>query len=208
MRFLVMKKIILKLVYLISVKIRYQNRSIYVFKPAMSYISRKSELLIDRGFYFNTQFGVRRILSNRHVGELYIASGSRFTTEEFSCYAGCRIIVNPGAKLSLGTGYMNYNSVIDCSKTIIIGHNVKISENVMIRDSDNHIIVGSEKDMEAPIIIEDNVWICMNVTILKGVTIGEGSIIAAGSIVTKDIPAHTLAAGVPAKVIKENVSHH
>ena len=38
--------------------------------------------------------------------------------------------------------------------------------------------------------------------ILKGVTIGDGAIIAAGSVVTKDVPAHTIVAGVPAKVVE------
>jgi acetyltransferase-like isoleucine patch superfamily enzyme len=46
----------------------------------------------------------------------------------------------------------------------------------------------------------------MNATILKGVRIGDGAVIAAGSVVTKDVPSHCLAAGVPAKVIKEHVS--
>ena len=41
--------------------------------------------------------------------------------------------------------------------------------------------------------------------ILKGVTIGEGAVVAAGAVVTKDVPAYTLVAGVPAKVIKENI---
>ena len=56
---------------------------------------------------------------------------------------------------------------------------------------------------KGPIIIEDNVWIGEMVCILSGVSIGKGAIIAAGSVVTKDIPAYTIAAGIPAKVIKK-----
>lgn len=53
-----------------------------------------------------------------------------------------------------------------------------------------------------PIIIGDNVWIGDKVTVLGGVTIGNNSIIGANSVVTKDIPPYTVAAGIPAKVIK------
>ena len=53
-----------------------------------------------------------------------------------------------------------------------------------------------------PIVIKDDVWIGMNVIILKGVTIGEGAIVGAGSVVTKDVPAWTVVAGNPAKVVK------
>ena len=58
----------------------------------------------------------------------------------------------------------------------------------------------------APIVIQDHVWLGMNVIVLKGVTIGEGAIVAAGSIVTKDVPPHCLVAGVPAKVVKTDVT--
>ena len=51
--------------------------------------------------------------------------------------------------------------------------------------------------------IEKNVWIGMNSVILKGVTIGDNSIIGAGSVVVKDVPKNTIAAGNPAKVIKD-----
>jgi acetyltransferase-like isoleucine patch superfamily enzyme len=52
-------------------------------------------------------------------------------------------------------------------------------------------------------VIEDDIWIGANAVILPGVTIGQHSVVAAGAIVTKDIPPHSLVAGVPAKVIKQ-----
>ena len=55
---------------------------------------------------------------------------------------------------------------------------------------------------KGPIVIEDNVWIGEMVCILPNVKIGKGSIIGANAVVTKDIPAHALAGGNPAKVIK------
>ncbi len=52
------------------------------------------------------------------------------------------------------------------------------------------------------IVIEDNCWLGFGVKVLDGVTIGEGSVIGAGAVVTKDIPAYSVAAGIPAKVIR------
>jgi len=54
-----------------------------------------------------------------------------------------------------------------------------------------------------PVTIGNDVWIGAGVTICGGVTIGDGAVIGAGSVVTKDVPANTLAAGVPCKVIRE-----
>ena len=54
-----------------------------------------------------------------------------------------------------------------------------------------------------PVTIEDDVWIGANAVILPGVTIGEHCVVAAGAVVTKDVPPHSLVAGVPAKVIKQ-----
>lgn len=53
-----------------------------------------------------------------------------------------------------------------------------------------------------PVVIGDNVWVGACSIILPGVTIGDMSVVAAGSVVTKDVPPHTLVAGVPARVIK------
>ena len=59
---------------------------------------------------------------------------------------------------------------------------------------------------DAPVIIEDDVWLGCNVTILKGVTIGRGSVVAAGAVVTKSCEPYSLIAGVPARVIKKRFS--
>ncbi|WP_110986383.1 acyltransferase [Acaryochloris thomasi] len=56
------------------------------------------------------------------------------------------------------------------------------------------------------IVIEDNCWLGAGVKVLDGVTIGEGSVIGAGAVVTSDIPAQTVAVGVPARVISKRCS--
>lgn len=124
---------------------------------------------------------------------------------DFSIYSGARLVVNENARLVLGSGYINHGLNLNCFTSIQIGHNVAISEQVTIRDSDNHQMVAPNYQNTLPIKIEDNVWIGMNVTILKGVTIGQGAVIAAGSVVNKNVPARCLAGGVPARILKENI---
>jgi tetrahydrodipicolinate N-acetyltransferase len=75
----------------------------------------------------------------------------------------------------------------------------------------NHCHIGAgavlagvvEPASATPVIIEDNVLVGANAVVLEGIRVGEGAVVAAGAIVTKDVPAHTVVAGVPAKVIKE-----
>lgn len=155
------------------------------------------------------QLTINQIFSEPETGTslLKILKNAEITVQKgFDIFAGAHIILMPDAKLTLGSGYINRNLKIRCFKEISIGSDVAISENVTIWDSDAHVIIGKETEMTKPIKIGNRVWIGTNCTILKGVNIGDGAIIAAGSVVTKNIPANCLAAGVPAKVIKENVA--
>lgn len=123
----------------------------------------------------------------------------------FFFHSGCDVMVFKNAELNLGSGYINRYCKVRCYNKITIGDGVAISENVNIWDSDTHNILGDNYVATSPINIGNHVWIGTNVTILKGVTIGDGAVIAAGSVVNKDIPSKCMAAGVPAKVIKQNI---
>lgn len=86
---------------------------------------------------------------------------------------------------------------------ITIGDDCLIGHNVVFATL-NHGIAPEERfSMKpAPITLGKNVWVGSNSTILQGVTIGDNAIIAAGSVVNRDIPANTIAGGVPAKLIR------
>lgn len=189
----------------------FTRKGIRVYKPCMYYVHPKANVKIDNYLNFNRQWDRKMIWKNKLSGSLFVCEKARLEVDAFDVYAGSRINVNAGAELVLGSGYMNHDCVIDCFSSIRIGQNVVISERVVIRDSDNHFITwrggncNEDKPMSAPIVIGDHVWIGMNVIVLKGVTIGEGVVVSAGSVVTKDVPPHSLVAGVPAKVIKADV---
>lgn len=191
--------------------LRYCNKKygikykIFAYKPSMVYISKKADVEIKKKLYFNKQWDKIRTKHNTLVGSLYVSENAKLSVESFTFLAGCRVTVNPNAELNIKTGYINHDSVIDCFNKIVIGKNVCISERVVIRDSHNHKTSKKDYQTSAPIIIGDNVWIGIGATILSGVTIGDGAIIAAGAVVTKDVPPHSLAAGVPAKIKKTDI---
>ena len=102
--------------------------------------------------------------------------------------------------------YANFNLVVVDDIEVHIGNNVMVAPNVTLS------VTGHPVDPEyrrggtqfsLPIVIGDDVWIGANSVILPGVTIGDNSVIGAGSVVTQDIPANSVAYGVPCRVIRE-----
>ncbi len=80
-----------------------------------------------------------------------------------------------------------------------------LANNVHISDSDWHGIYNRTRPTKkhSPVVLEDNVWLGDSVIVCKGVTIGANSVIGAGSVVASDIPANVIAAGCPARKIKD-----
>jgi acetyltransferase-like isoleucine patch superfamily enzyme len=114
--------------------------------------------------------------------------------------------------LSMGRNCdIGWQSTIAVGSKVTLGDNVRIAGRAFLAGYPGHPIdeqaraAGSPdtEDQVGAIILEDDVWLATGVTVLAGVRIGRGAIVGAGSVVTKDIPAFTLAAGSPARVIKQ-----
>ena len=93
--------------------------------------------------------------------------------------------------------------------SIIVGSDCMLSDGIRFYTTDGHTIVDSilnQRINHAAKIVGNHVWIGSDARILKGVVIGDNSIIAAGAVVTKSIPPNSIAAGVPAKVIRQGVT--
>jgi len=93
---------------------------------------------------------------------------------------------------------------IMAAERVTIGDGAMLASRVTIADCDWHGLYDRTAiDRTAPVTLGRNVWIGLGATICKGVTIGENSVIGAGAVVTRDVPADSVAAGNPARVIRE-----
>jgi len=112
------------------------------------------------------------------------------------------------AHLEIGDDFGMTGGSLVCEEYIRIGNRVLVGANTIISDTDFHPLDPIRRQTHpidgqtSPIIIEDDVFIGMQCLILKGVTIGARSIIGAGSVVTKNVPADSIIAGNPARIIR------
>jgi len=146
-----------------------------------------------------------------NVTIIFSGSGGTLIIEDGCQLIGdLRIVGNGQLKIGRKTKF-NKPCWIQASNgtSITIGQNCLFA-NVRIRTSDMHSIIdlttNTRINPDADVFIGDKVWLAENTNIYKGVSIGNGSIVGAGSIVTRNVPENSLAAGIPAKVIKSNVS--
>ena len=130
----------------------------------------------------------------------------RFSLGDYSVVESYSCINNAVGDVIIGdhTRVGLHNTVIG---PVTIGNHVNLAQGITVTALNHNFTV---KDMSideqgvstTPVTIGDDIWIGANAVILPGVTIGDHSVVAAGAVVTKDVPPHTLVAGVPAKIIK------
>ena len=115
-----------------------------------------------------------------------------------------------GSYITMGRmSFINYNcTVLDCGP-VTIGNHVLIGPNVQLIGATHPTdpVIRKKLEYGKPITIKDGAWIGAGATILPGITVGENAVVGAGAVVTKDVPANTIVAGNPARVLRE-VSHH
>ena len=127
--------------------------------------------------------------------------GDYSVIESFACINNAvgDVVIGDHTRIGL------HNTVIGPVK---IGSHVNLAQGITVTAL-NHNFADANKRIDEqgvstnPVTIEDDVWIGANAVILPGVTIGNHCVVAAGAVVTKDVPPHSLVAGVPAKVIKQ-----
>ena len=154
----------------------------------------------NRGWFW---FGFKPgFMSSTVAGSLHLENNSKLVIDgKVVVGPGVRLYVGEQAVLELEDVYINSDSNIMCYKHVKIGKGTIIGCDVVILDSDQHLIVREDFEMRKPILIGSHVWIGSRAMILKGVTIGSGSVVACGAVVNRNVPENTLVAGVPAKII-------
>ncbi len=127
--------------------------------------------------------------------------GDYSVVESFACINNAVGDVMIGDHTRIGL----HNTIIG---PVTIGNHVNLAQGITVTAL-NHNFSDTEKRIDeqgvntTPVVIGDDIWIGANAVILPGATIGSHSVVAAGSVVTKDVPPHSLVAGVPAKIIRQ-----
>jgi acetyltransferase-like isoleucine patch superfamily enzyme len=123
---------------------------------------------------------------------------------------GCWLTLGPEARIAIGEGcFLNRGTMIASLELVEIGDHVMFANNCFIGDSDHGYddpdtpVTHQGFVPRGPVRIGSNCWFGVNCVVTGGVEIGERSVIGANSVVTQDIPPRVIAAGAPAKVLRE-----
>ena len=143
-----------------------------------------------------TDFAARNAMLQDMLGQ---ADKDTFINQPFYCDYGKHIRVGKRFFANFGLTVLD-EAMVTIGDDCFIGPGVHIYTACHSTDPKER---NTRREWAEPVTIGDNVWIGGNVTILPGVTIGDNCTIGAGSVVTHDIPANSIAAGNPAKVIKQ-----
>jgi acetyltransferase-like isoleucine patch superfamily enzyme len=144
-----------------------------------------------------------RLSGERHMhlgDEVFVGAGSWLQVLESPAGAGA---------LRIGDGTAISGSVVlSSAASIAVGRRVLIARGVYVGDHRHAFEDRSRPVMDqgladlAPVRIEDGAWLGENVVVCPGVVIGAGAVIGANSVVTRSVPAHVVAAGAPARVLR------
>jgi acetyltransferase-like isoleucine patch superfamily enzyme len=123
---------------------------------------------------------------------------------------GCWLTLGPEARIRIGREcFLNRGTMLAASDLIEIGDHVMFANGCFVgdaahrHDDPEEPVTRQGFEPGRPVRIGSNVWLGVNCVVTGGVTIGDRAVIGANSVVTRDVPAGTVAAGAPAKVIKE-----
>ena len=115
----------------------------------------------------------------------------------------------PGPSIRIHDGvFIGRGCEFNIRRSISVADDCLIASGCKFIDHDhamtiNELPMNKQPCPDAPIALEEDVWLGVNVVVLKGVTIGRGAVIGAGAVVTKSVPPYEIWAGIPAHKIGE-----
>jgi acetyltransferase-like isoleucine patch superfamily enzyme len=122
---------------------------------------------------------------------------------------GCWITIAEGARVTVGEGcFLNLETMVAAMNEVTIGNHVMFANHCFVSDASHRFsdptkpVTWQGFTSKGPTRIGDNCWFGVNCVVTSGVTIGERCVIGANSVVTTDLPAGSIAAGAPARVIR------
>jgi acetyltransferase-like isoleucine patch superfamily enzyme len=123
---------------------------------------------------------------------------------------GCWLTLSAKARIEIGEGcFLNRNVMIAALESIQIGDHVMLANGCFVGDADHRFddpevpVTWQGFSSDGPVRIGSNCWFGVNCVVTSGVEIGDRCVIGANSVVTEDLPRGVIAAGVPARVIRE-----
>jgi acetyltransferase-like isoleucine patch superfamily enzyme len=184
----------------------YKDRRILAHLTANPYISPRAQihcprLTVGRRCFIDDDV---TIFAHHDGGEVRLGEGVHL-------YRGTIIEIGRGGSVVIGdhTHIQSHCNVKGFLGSTRIGRNVQIAPHCGFSPYEHgfdDLEAGiREQDIvsSGDIVLHDGVWLGLHVQVLDGVTIGEGAVVGAGAVVTKSLPAHTVAVGVPARVIRQ-----
>ena len=122
---------------------------------------------------------------------------------------GCWLTLAPGARIEIGAGcFLNRNTMIAAHERVSIGDHTMFANGCFVGDADHRFddrdkpITHQGFTAKGPVEIGSNCWFGVNCAVTSGVSVGDRCVVGANSVVNSDLPAATIAAGAPARVIK------
>ncbi|MGH2992598.1 MAG: acyltransferase [Solirubrobacterales bacterium] len=123
---------------------------------------------------------------------------------------GCWLTLSPQARIEVGRGcFLNKNTMLAALDRIEIGDHVMFANNCFVSDADHRYddpdkpVTWQGFSSQGPVRIGSNCWFGVGCVVTSGVEIGERCVIGANSVVVDDLPPGVIAAGVPARVLRE-----
>jgi acetyltransferase-like isoleucine patch superfamily enzyme len=164
----------------------------FAFKLRNRHVITTGFVFLDRGVEIDARKGYGRLVLGRFV---HLGAGTALRCHEGTLSVGDKSVLARGVS-------------INCFLDVEIGACALIADNVYICDFDHNIAdpgvpIKDQGIAKSRVRIGRDVWIGTKVTVTRGVRIGDGAVIGANAVVTRDLPAYSVSAGVPAHVIKD-----